>query len=429
MNQNIAIDFIKNAQAAGLPQEQAEQFLVENLPGYKTAAQQFDDVITHILTEAGVEKTADTSSYAAGFLYEAVNKGVDDNSAIEIAKQACDAQRKAGNFPPIPNNMKKANDQSTPDSYAVSAYAEGFMKQAQAFGYTEGQSLDLLKLAMRKQATANEYPQYLAWEKKQEAAKNYAEKSERMGKSIEDSKEHDFVYSTHGRSPLHDKLRGHEEPEQNAVYHSGGGNSNSDFRAKEFAPREHNSPSSFKQTDSDPSSLAKYLTPEGLAMIGGGAALGGGAGAMMGGKHRGRNALLGALLGGGAGAGADYYMHKGASDGPQELTPDTGIPPGNTGSLGFDTDNSSHTPEGAEVAWVRQQALASNPLAKYLTPEGLAMIGGGAALGGGAGALLGGGEHRGRNAAIGALLGGGAGAGADYLHANPEMYKSLLGGQ
>ena len=100
-------------------------------------------------------------------------------------------------------------------------------------------------------------------------------------------------------------------------------------------------------------------------------------------------------------------------------------------SIGSEADKmkGSYSAAAAAAAGAPAAQASPNPLAKYLTPEGLAMIGGGAALGGGAGALLGGGEHRGRNAAIGALLGGGAGAGADYLHANPEMYKSLLGGQ
>ena len=414
MNQNIAIDFIKNAQAAGLPQEQAEQFLVENLPGYKTAAQQFDDVITHILTEAGVEKTADTSSYAAGFLYEAVNKGVDDNSAIEIAKQACDAQRKAGNFPPIPNNMKKANDQSTPDSYAVSAYAAGFMKQAQAFGYTEGQSLDLLKLAMRKQADFPPLPPNteVNWE---QLASDKAQKNQLAREEAQLQRE---------EAPARENFEKNVDQEPGAW-----------FGHKQDVERSNSALGS-----PHVSSLAKYLTPEGLAMIGGGAAIGGGAGAMMGGKHSKhskRNALLGALLGGGAGAGADYYMHKGASASTRPS-----ITPGSNEAEFYADQEAENFPNGSLVSEADRMkgsysaaagapaAQASpNPLAQYLTPEGLAMIGGGAALGGGAGAMLGGKEHRTRNAILGALLGGGAGAGADYLHANPEMYKSLLGGQ
>lgn len=341
MNQNIAIDFIKNAQAAGLPQEQAEQFLVENLPGYKTAAQQFDDVITHILSEAGVEKTADTSSYAAGFLYEAVNKGVDDNSAIEIAKQACDAQRKAGNFPPIPNNMKKANDQSTLNTGAISAYAEGFMKQAQAFGYTEGQSLDLLKLSMRKQAGAPNQQQ------------------------------------SGGQQP--------SPGEQIAA-----------TAARNLAA---NPTAGIRINNDDSSGSASSLFTAGP----------------------GQPAQLNTRVGEGV-------LDK-ASPGESNVTEDD-VALGAMSAAGQNqTDFMDSTQTGRGAGGGGSVPPEVSALAKYLTPEGLAMIGGGAALGGGAGAMLGGKEHRTRNAILGALLGGGAGAGADYLHANPEMYKSLLGGQ
>lgn len=152
MNETIVENFIKKAQEAGIPQDQAEQFLVNNLPGYKTAAQQLNAIIGGILTHAGVETNSKTAAYVEGFLSEAKQRGATDEQAVKLAAMVCDAKRKSCEFPPIPNNTKKASASLDVDKFTH--YAEGFMKHAQEAGMTEGQSLDLLKVAVANAKTA-----------------------------------------------------------------------------------------------------------------------------------------------------------------------------------------------------------------------------------------------------------------------------------
>jgi hypothetical protein len=141
MNQNIIDGFIKRAQEVGLSKEQAERFLSDNLNiNTKTAEQKLDEVITSILTDSGVEKSAQSAAYIEGVLKAAIDKGCNDNQAIEFAKIAA-TNSNLKKMPPIPNNNGKNGEK-------MAAYAEGFMKAAQEKGFTEGQSLDLLKFAV-----------------------------------------------------------------------------------------------------------------------------------------------------------------------------------------------------------------------------------------------------------------------------------------
>lgn len=136
MNQQFINDFVKRATAVGLTKEQAEQFLTENFFGGKTAAQQLDEHITGLLSEAAVVKSAQTVAYVESLMKTAVENGASVDQATELAKVALDK----GSFPRVQQK------QAAVDNKAV-AYAESFLKSASDAGLDKDQAINLLKRA------------------------------------------------------------------------------------------------------------------------------------------------------------------------------------------------------------------------------------------------------------------------------------------
>ena len=139
MNQQFIKDFVKRATDAGLTQAQAEQFLTENFFGGKTAAQQLDEHITGLLSEASVVKSAQTVAYVEGLMKAAVEHGASVEQATGLAKVAL----QQGEFPRV---QQKQASQNTVNEKAV-AYAESFLKSAHEAGYEKDQAIELLKKA------------------------------------------------------------------------------------------------------------------------------------------------------------------------------------------------------------------------------------------------------------------------------------------
>ncbi len=133
LNQEVIETFVKAAQEAGATQEQIEQFVSQRF-NVKTAGEQLDELISGILKHAGVEKTEEATQHVTEVLKVAVDKGLEDSQAIELGKIA--AQQLKGNN----STMSQPNF----DQEKQAAMAEGFMKAAQDYGLTYGQSIDLL---------------------------------------------------------------------------------------------------------------------------------------------------------------------------------------------------------------------------------------------------------------------------------------------
>lgn len=143
-NLEVITNFIKSAQAAGVPQERLEAFVAKKFT--KTATEQLDQLITGILMEAGVEKTANSSACVEGILKAAVDNGLNDEQAIELAKVSL-KQKEA--------NMAQNKTVMNYEQEKLAAFAEGFMKTAMEVGFSEGQSWDLLNTKLAQ----NVHPQ------------------------------------------------------------------------------------------------------------------------------------------------------------------------------------------------------------------------------------------------------------------------------
>jgi len=147
MNQEMIEGFMKRAEAAGLTRKQASDFLAKNFGGQvaqKTASQNdsLDKFVSGILKQASVEKSTASVAYTQGILKSATEKGYDLNAAAELAKIAL-AQN---------NGFKKiaAPQPSADEQQKYYAYVDGFMKASCDYGFTEGQSVDLLNYTIKQ---------------------------------------------------------------------------------------------------------------------------------------------------------------------------------------------------------------------------------------------------------------------------------------
>ena len=132
---NINInEFQKRASQAGLSKEQIDNFVTTNFLGGKTAEQHLDEVYTHILTSANLEKNEKTAAYVEGFLTAAIEQGAPFAEAVEVTKQAL-----AKAFPQV---QKQAELDPK-----MAAYAEGFIGLAKEANFTNEQTIELLKFA------------------------------------------------------------------------------------------------------------------------------------------------------------------------------------------------------------------------------------------------------------------------------------------
>ena len=138
---NILEEFQKRAAAAGLTEEQLTAFVNKNFGGVKTAAQQETDIYNEIITDAGVVKSAEATAYLDGFLKQALDRGFSPADAVHLSKVAL-----ANTFPAAPVEATKvAATEVNPEK---TAYFEGIFEKAAAYGFSqEDTALFLNKMA------------------------------------------------------------------------------------------------------------------------------------------------------------------------------------------------------------------------------------------------------------------------------------------
>ncbi len=141
MNQAYVDSFIKQALSSGVPEEKiaallhkAEEISLRKSP--KTAEENLNLIVSNLLKEAGLQKTASSVAYTNGILKQALDSGATPDNAITIAKEALDATQARLNY--LSKISAIANDAE------LSNYAEGFLKAAMDAGMTEADATSAL---------------------------------------------------------------------------------------------------------------------------------------------------------------------------------------------------------------------------------------------------------------------------------------------
>lgn len=146
MNDNqLIVEFIKYAAVNGVPVEGIRQLVEERFGAFaeKHASQPeqtLDAVVTSLLADCGLQKSAQSTGYVHGLLAEAIDAGASFQHAVKIAETALVEARSS------------VTKQAANEGFAE--YADGFLKAALDAGYSDGQAQELLQRAVY-QKTAN----------------------------------------------------------------------------------------------------------------------------------------------------------------------------------------------------------------------------------------------------------------------------------
>lgn len=135
MNEQYVASFVKQALAAGMPQQKIAQLLdkameISSRGSVKTAAaNHLDQIVSGLLQGAGLDKTASSVAYTNGILKEALDNGATPEQAIGLAKQALYKTTEDLTV------MSKMASISQKQEHAY--YAEGFIKAAMGAGMNQ----------------------------------------------------------------------------------------------------------------------------------------------------------------------------------------------------------------------------------------------------------------------------------------------------
>ena len=149
--------FIKQALQAGVAADNIEQLVAQRfgLASKQAAAAanqapSVDSVVTSLLSDAGLNKTAQTAGYVQGLLAEAIDAGASFGQACKVAELAL-------------LESKQTLDKQAAETAAaeLAVRQEGFLKAALDAGYDERQAREMLvhRYGSVKQADAGMMPQ------------------------------------------------------------------------------------------------------------------------------------------------------------------------------------------------------------------------------------------------------------------------------
>lgn len=88
MNAQFLQDFVKQATAAGLSVEQAEDYIRDNLFGGKTAEQITSEFAEGVLASCGLLKSAEAEAYITAFAKQAAESNLDPEQIAALTKAA-----------------------------------------------------------------------------------------------------------------------------------------------------------------------------------------------------------------------------------------------------------------------------------------------------------------------------------------------------
>ena len=135
MNEAYVNSFVKQARAAGMPQQKIAALLdrayeISSRGNVKSAADNhLDQLVTGLLGQAGLDKTASSVAYTNGILKEALDQGATPAQAMDCAKNAL---RKTSEDLTTMGKMA-----SIVQNQDYASYAEGFIKAATTAGLSD----------------------------------------------------------------------------------------------------------------------------------------------------------------------------------------------------------------------------------------------------------------------------------------------------
>jgi len=153
MNDKYISAFIKQATAAGMPQQKIAALLdkayeIGSRGSVKTAAANYlDQTVTTLLSSAGLNKTASSVAYTNGILKEALDQGATPEQAIEFTKRAL--YQTSNNL----GTMSKLAAIAQNKDYA--SYAEGFIKSAIDAGMSQQDAAQTLVALFEREKRAS----------------------------------------------------------------------------------------------------------------------------------------------------------------------------------------------------------------------------------------------------------------------------------